>query len=165
MYKDTYLYLNKANYSDVFTANFISKKHISVEEIAATIFELPLWVEFLLYVRDRMVSVFGLRISKAQNGIDNLKSRKCIEGDIFGMFMVVRKTENFIIFSEKDKHLDFILIITKKQNGLNYLCSVETIVQYNNWLGRVYFFFVKPFHKLIVEKLINKLNRSFGTRV
>jgi hypothetical protein len=49
------------------------------------------------------------------------------------------------------------------KDAFNFYSS--TIVHYNNLLGRVYFFFVKPFHKLIIHAMlkmiktrINKIN-------
>jgi len=44
-----------------------------------------------------------------------------------------------------------LLLSEQKNNKLNKNITVTTIVMYNNWFGRLYFFPVKPFHKLIVQ--------------
>jgi len=40
---------------------------------------------------------------------------------------------------------------TPKNDSSTKIVTVTTLVIYNNWFGRLYFFPVKPFHKLIVQ--------------
>ncbi len=39
--------------------------------------------------------------------------------------------------------------------------SVTTAVKFNNALGRVYFFFIKPFHRMIVPILFKRKFKQF----
>jgi hypothetical protein len=76
-------------------------------------------------------------------------------GDKIGIFKIYAIQEDEIIAGEDDKHLDFrvsIHRIIKKETTV----SISTLVQYNNWFGKLYFFVVKPFHKIVVKSLIRK---------
>ena len=35
--------------------------------------------------------------------------------------------------------------------------DITTVVQYHNTLGKAYFFFIKPFHKMIVPRVAKEL--------
>ncbi|WP_417189105.1 DUF2867 domain-containing protein, partial [Bacteroides sp.] len=39
----------------------------------------------------------------------------------------------------------------------NDLIDITTVVQYHNALGKAYFFFIKPFHKMIVPRIAKEL--------
>ena len=39
----------------------------------------------------------------------------------------------------------------------NDLIDITTVVQYHNALGKAYFFFIKPFHKMIVPRVAKEL--------
>jgi hypothetical protein len=59
---------------------------------------------------------------------------------------------------EDDKHLNFRASVLKdKTNGT---VSLTTVVHYNNLWGRVYFFPVKPFHKIIMKALLKRYLRK-----
>ena len=58
------------------------------------------------------------------------------------------------IMRKDDKHLLFYVSIAKIGNNL---IDVTTVVQYHNALGKIYFFFIKPFHKMIVPRVVKEL--------
>jgi hypothetical protein len=106
----------------------------NIEEITGQIFKLPNWANGLMKARHLIVRPFGLKTDK------EVKSDK--------FFPVIDKSEDEIIMGINDTHLNFrvsILIDRKKIH-----IYLTTIVQYNNFFGKVYFFFIKPFHRLIV---------------
>ena len=39
----------------------------------------------------------------------------------------------------------------------NDLIDITTVVQYHNALGKAYFFFIKPFHRMIVPRVAKEL--------
>lgn len=83
-------------------------------------------------VRNILVKPFGLETGKV------LKTEDCI----------IEDTENEAIMRKDDKHLLFYVSIAKIGNDL---IDITTVVQYHNALGKAYFFFIKPFHKMIVH--------------
>ena len=64
--------------------------------------------------------------------------------------------------AENDKHLNFRTSImienVKDKNSIRLYLS--TIVQYNNFWGRFYFMFVKPFHQLICKTMLKILLKN-----
>ena len=67
---------------------------------------------------------------------------------------IIEDTENEAIMRKDDKHLLFYVSIAKIENNL---IDVTTVVQYHNALGKVYFFFIKPFHKMIVPRVVKDI--------
>lgn len=112
------------------------------------------WVSALMAFRDRIVKPFGLKTSEkvTDKQIQNFKFEK---GRQLGIFKVFDKAENEVIFGENDKHLDFrisILLDNPTKNKKNL--SISSIVTFNNWFGRLYFMTIKPFHNIIVPKML-----------
>lgn len=67
------------------------------------------------------------------------------------------QTQNEVILGEDDKHLNFrvSLFLERQPNETtNKNLTVSTTVEFNNWLGRLYFLSVRPFHKLIVPAML-----------
>ena len=59
---------------------------------------------------------------------------------------------------ENDKHLNFkVSILLEKLEANNKSITISTIVVFNNWFGKLYFFPVKPFHKLIVPIMLKSI--------
>lgn len=39
---------------------------------------------------------------------------------------------------------------------------ITTVVKYNNWLGRAYFFIIRPFHGIIVKSILKHVAGDRG---
>jgi len=73
------------------------------------------------------------------------------------LFRVYSKTENEVILGENDKHLNFRISLLKEDNKVKEnqkKLTISTTVKFNNWFGKLYFLPVKPFHKIIVAKML-----------
>ena len=118
-----------ADYHDTFIMK--SQKpaeQIIPKELIKKIFNhSPAWLNFLMKVRNILV-----------------KTEDCI----------IEDTENEAIMRKDDKHLLFYVSIAKIGNDL---IDITTVVQYHNALGKAYFFFIKPFHKMIVPRVAKEL--------
>ncbi|WP_409292978.1 DUF2867 domain-containing protein [Peribacillus sp. SCS-37] len=123
-------------------------KHIAIGFLTAS----PSWVDALMNVRNKIVSLIGLKTSSRNKG--NLIIE---EGGQIGIFRVLKCSPNEIVLGEDDRHLDFrVSIYVEKMNESNYL-TVSTLVYYNNWVGKSYFSIVKRFHKLIVPAMMKRM--------
>jgi len=132
---------DKIDYYD--TYRIINTTYDTVEGITAKIFKVPKWVNWLMGIRDSVVGIFGLKNNQA-----------ILEGQIT-RFPIIAQQENEIIMGENDKHLDFrVSILVDMENTFIYLI---TIVHFNNFFGRIYFLIVKPFHKIIVKSILNRV--------
>ncbi|WP_345324099.1 DUF2867 domain-containing protein [Candidatus Villigracilis proximus] len=109
---------------------------------------------WLFTLRNKIVSIIGLKTSGSSEAKHKtvLKDFKGEIGQRVCLFKVFDGNENEIILGEDDKHLNFrvSLLLDKKENQLH----ISTIVKIHNWLGKLYFLPVKPFHKLIVPSMM-----------
>jgi hypothetical protein len=118
----------------------------------------PEWVGKLFDFRNKIVSVFGLKTSgKTSDRQQQLDRFKCEPGEQLGLFKVFSKTDNEVVLGEDDKHLNFrvsLFLSPQKEGDEKQKIIISTTVEINNWFGRLYFMFVRPFHKLIVPSML-----------
>ncbi|MDF1613231.1 DUF2867 domain-containing protein [Stygiobacter electus] len=153
-------------YLDSFQGVFFDKGNfVSISEIGRLFFSsVPNWVEYLFKIRNKIVSLLGLKTSNSlkdrQNRLDNFKFET---GEQFGLFKVFSKTNNEVILGEDDKHLNFkvSLFIDKQTNNREIkTLTISTSVSFKNWFGNLYFFIVKPFHKIIVPTMLKRIIKN-----
>ncbi|MBN1969887.1 MAG: DUF2867 domain-containing protein [Candidatus Delongbacteria bacterium] len=124
----------------------------------------PKWADSLMLIRDRVVSVFGLKTSEARNP-DNLYFQ---EGEQLDIFKVYAKTENELVLGDDDKHLSFrvSLLLDCKNNDIEKKkIMITTTVEYKNIFGRIYFLPVKPIHQLIVKETLKKMIEKIENKI
>ena len=139
-------FIKSIDFFDSFTVYIPKDEDIKELYIKGLVFS-PKWVEYLLRLRNKIVKLFGLIT------VDTIsKEYDFTVGKKVGMFTLYHIQESEIITGEKDSHLDFCLSFLKEDKKL----TITTLVSYNNFFGKLYFFFVKPFHKLIVKSMMKK---------
>lgn len=151
----------KFDYFDAYRARPLPPNgEMNVVSAARAVFSsAPAWIGKLMHLRNRMVYVFGLKTGEPPVGQrDAVLQFKGEPGERLGIFKVTERAEQEIIMGEDDKHLDFrvSLHLLPQADGRKEL-TLTTIVTYNNWFGRLYFFFVKPFHKVIVRAMMRRM--------
>jgi len=135
---------NKYDYTDTYSVDVRVPQPISAEELSKTFFSAPEWIVMLMKFRNAIMRPFGLK------GERNLSDLVSIE------------SENTAQISKTDKHLDLIITLTTAVTGNEkQRISVCTTVRFNNRMGKIYFVFIKPFHKIICKTLIQRAKRSF----
>lgn len=123
----------------------------------------PRWIPTLFKLRNKIVVVFGLktpdRITDRQQQLDNFKGEP---GEQLGLFKVFDRTADEVILGEDDKHLNFrISLLLRPDDAVGRRqIVISTTVVYNNWLGRLYFLPVRPFHSLIVPAMLKGMLRD-----
>jgi len=122
----------------------------------------------LFNLRNKIVAKFGLKIPDGTNDPqEQLKNFRCEPGERIGLFKVFASHENEVILGEDDKHLNFrISLFLEKFSDKNSKknLTVSTTVVFNNWLGRVYFLPVRPFHSLIVPTILKGIIKDLEKR-
>lgn len=129
----------EVDYCDVYLIR--KKTNENAEDISKELMKMPNWVLVLMKLRNSIVKIFGLKTDKENK-----------EQDTF--FTLIEKNNNEVVMGEIDKHLDFRASVIKDE--LKDTISFITIVHYNNWLGKIYFFVIKPFHKIILRTLLKR---------
>ena len=124
----------------------------------------PNWVNKLFLLRNKIVKWFGLKIpnevSDRKEALNNFKGNV---GEQLGLFKVFDRNENEIIFGENDKHLDFrVSFFLENLDNNTKAITISTTVVFHNWFGRLYFLFVKPFHKIIVGSMLKSILKDLN---
>jgi hypothetical protein len=123
----------------------IKSTNEDIEKITSQIFKLPKWIITLMKMRDVIIRPLGLKTGK-----EMMSHKK--PGDAF--FTKIVQNENELIMGENDRHLNFrVSVLIDRVSSLIFM---TTLVHYNNRMGKVYFFFIKPFHKIIVKSALRK---------
>lgn len=110
----------------------------------------PKWVSDLLSVRDVLMSPFGLnrqhRVSSSEVRIE--------PGEKVGPFTVLTVEPDEVLLGDNDKHLSFrtSFAVRDYPGGREGVCT--TAVRFHGTFGRVYFRGIKPFHDLIIPRLV-----------
>jgi len=145
-------FISKIDYEDTFAVE-LQNSDIPIEDIYLNVFaHSPQWVNTLLKVRNTIVKFFGIKTNIEEMKKENLKIGKKV-----GIFRIYEIYENELIVGENEKHLDFRVSVLKNKGIL----TISTLVHYNNWFGTLYFFIVKPFHKVVTKSmLINAINNN-----
>lgn len=162
-----YLLLKRESfdYADSFVVS-LNGIRPTIEQVGKSFFTTsPAWIAKLLLLRDKVGRMIGLKTAGDAGKRDELLAHfRCEVGERIALFHVLDKNENEVIFGEDDKHLNFrvSLYIDKLKSTL----TVTTFVKRHNWLGKTYFLFVKPFHKIIVpsimRSMINQLQKDLS---
>lgn len=118
----------------------------------------PAWVMALFALRNALVKRIGLKTPDATQA----RPQAYEVGERLGLFKVLAKNEHELILGEDDKHLNFrvSLFIGHPPGGPDPELAVSTVVIFNNWLGRLYFFVVQPFHQIIVPTMLEGMVRQ-----
>jgi hypothetical protein len=143
-YSDAYKVLLPGE--SAYDVNFIAEKFLTT---------VPPWVSQLMKVRDRLVSLIGLKTSSRTK----VKYITLEQGSRIGILHVLNCSSHEILLGEDDRHLNFrVSILIEKVNELHYV-TISTLVYFHNWMGRVYFSIVKKGHKVIVPAMLKNLVR------
>ncbi|MFK3778954.1 DUF2867 domain-containing protein [Agrobacterium sp. NPDC089420] len=127
-----------ADWRDRFQGEMITRESSSLEVSRLLFDHPPAWISRLMAVRNRVVSVFGLR------------TVEMAAGAAAGGFPVLSSTPDRTVLGFDDRHLDFRIVVDLKDKDSRQLVSVTTIVRRRNLFGRLYLFAVGPFHRRIV---------------
>lgn len=142
--------VTSADYSDVFRCGIPAGRRPSPDDILADFFTvMPAWVEALFKLRNAIVKPFGLKGGR----LDAEAFCKALrEGGSSGIMSVVAKNPDETVIKLSDSHLDAWLSVM--YDGGWIYCT--TLVKYHRWLGRAYFFFIGPFHSIIVPSMLKR---------
>lgn len=133
-----------ADYCDSFSKTVISEKTVTSDEFFDMAFnQSPGWVNGLMKLRNAIVKPLGLEVG--MRFADT----------------ICEKNRNEVVFGMPDKHLTFHASLwcgEKEADGQTF--TITTIVKYNNGVGRLYFFFIRPFHKIIIRSMLKRVAKQ-----
>ena len=128
------------DHEDSFSRVLNNAKELTSDDFLNLAFsKYPKWIDWLLSLRNKLVKPLGLKT----------------EGRLPDM--VKDQNKNEIIFGKQDKHLTFYCSLwCSPQEDNNQILRITTVVKYNNSIGRLYFFIIHPFHKIIIYSILKR---------
>ncbi|MCJ8297984.1 MAG: DUF2867 domain-containing protein [Pseudomonadales bacterium] len=125
-----------------------SALQIWLEHIAST----PTWINFLMALRNKLVSTLGLKDLGDLRASDKL-SQEYRVGDKVGIFTLISLSDKEVILGDDDKHLA-VKISLYKDSDCGESIVISAVVHTHNIFGKIYMLFVTPVHKLIVPYML-----------
>ncbi len=147
---------------EIETANHVDVKtghgRVSLAEFIAGMFSyMPSWLRFLYGVRKGFVKLLGMEQEQVPQAMAySAEDVVWQPGEAMTFFRVSAAKPNQYWFANADeRHLRATLgvVATPSAEGETRF-SVITIVHYNDWSGPLYFNVIRPFHHLVVAKMM-----------
>lgn len=137
----------KADYTDTYTVIIRNTHRMTAKDLFQLMFiYYPKPILYMLKLRNWLVKSFGLQ-----------------GGERFTE-LIREENEEKITLGKSDKHLEFHVLLQcdmPDARTLNQSIRITTIVKYHNSLGKIYFFFIRPFHILICKELLKRAARKW----
>lgn len=142
----------KIGYFDTFCIELITDN--TVDAITTEIFNTPKWVNNLMNFRNSIAGKIGLKTTCTETS--SIKQIYSI-GEKAIRFIVIDRNECEIVMAKDDKHLNFRTSVFLQKNKSVSTVYLSTIIQFNTMFGQIYFFLVKPFHRVIIKSTLTRL--------
>ena len=148
--------LKSSNYIDVKT---IEGQTSLRRFIASMLSYYPGWVVFLYRIRRILVKLLGLVDHPAPEALPRLGPQDVsFEAGEAVTFFTVRLAEEkhyWVGETPEDKHLSaYFAVVVEALAGNRKRFHVATIVYYKHWTGPLYFNLIRPFHHLVVGRMM-----------
>ncbi len=146
--------ISAAYFKDSYSAP-LSNTNTSITMLFFALFGYhPLWVKRILILRNQIASLCGLDVP-TPGEIMNVEIKSSYDvGDTIGPWPIFALSENELIAGRNNGHLDFRLSILRIKGEGAPRVVVSTICSVHNLFGKLYLFFIVPFHKWGVKRLI-----------
>lgn len=151
-----------ADYMDVVDCTVNSASCASADDIQVAFWTTkPRWVNLLFKLRNWLVKPFGLKGD--DDGDAGAMEASIRSGGSYRIMSVSAKSANETVICLDDKHLKaYMSVYLSAPDGATKRVSVITLVHYHSWLGRAYFFFIRPFHYLVAKGMLKYVLKSIG---
>ena len=133
----------------------LSRSELGIVDIFFAIFaHHPAWMKLLLIVRNKVASLTGLEAPTASEILHvQIRDRYAV-GEKIGVWPIFWLSEDEVVAGRNNKHMDFRLSLLKVADGDRTSVVVSTICSVHNRSGKLYLFFIIPFHRYGVRKLM-----------
>ncbi|MBL4739895.1 MAG: DUF2867 domain-containing protein [Sneathiella sp.] len=148
----------QASYQDCFSQKIaLTNNDAPVTLFTKMMQPAPKWVKALMSVRNWVVGFFGLKATSSINtSVQKVPSDLSV-GDYVGFFKITNLTENEIVVTANDNHLDASFSLFIEEVGDHKTAYMISIVQTKRRFGDVYMWVIAPFHRLIVRHSLRRL--------
>jgi hypothetical protein len=115
----------------------------------------PLWMKLLLIVRNAAAGLAGLEAPTVAEIMRPRVRETYRVGEKIGPWPIFFIGDNEIVAGRNNRHMDFRLSVLKAMDGDAMSVVVSTICTVHNAFGKIYLFFIIPFHRNGVQSLMS----------
>ncbi|MBR0718061.1 DUF2867 domain-containing protein [Bradyrhizobium liaoningense] len=147
--------VSRAYFHDSYRAGLTRPSAGIVHIFFALFGHTPLWMKAMLVVRNAIAKLFGLEVPSVGEIMRPAARSEYRVGDKIGPWPIYFISEKEIVAGRNNKHLDFRLSVLKVKEGDVTSVVVTTVCTVHNVFGKIYLFFIVPFHRTGVRTLIS----------
>jgi hypothetical protein len=134
----------------------LARPGLTIVEIFFALFgHTPLWMKALLITRNAIARRFGLEAPTSAEILHPAVRAGYGVGDKIGPWPIYFIGEDEIVAGRNNKHLDFRLSVLRMKGADAESVVVSTICSVHNYFGKIYLFFIVPFHRTGVKSLMS----------
>jgi Protein of unknown function (DUF2867) len=147
--------IRNAHFHDSYRAP-LARPELGIVDIFFALFgDTPLWMKLLLIVRNKAAGFFDLEVPTVGE-IMKPEVRKAYRvGEKIGPWPIFFIDDREIVAGRNNRHMDFRLSVLKAMDGDAASVVVSTICTVHNVFGKIYLFFIVPFHRIGVQSLMS----------
>lgn len=149
-----------SHFSDCYRVGVADPSRSALEHVLYIFADTPTWVSMLMSIRNRAVSLVGLKNLGRLGQFDRSKpAASYVAGDRVGIFSILSNTADEVLLGDDDKHLRVTLSLCKLAATADTPPGVAltTVVHIHNALGHLYMLPVAPMHKLIAPAMLARI--------
>lgn len=134
----------------------LTRPGLSIVDIFFALFgHTPFWMKALLIARNAIARSFGLEAPTSAEILHPTVRAGYHVGDKIGPWPIYFIGEDEIVAGRNNKHLDFRLSVLRVKDADAESVVVSTICSVHNFSGKIYLFFIVPFHRTGVKSLMS----------
>ncbi len=146
--------IERAYFRDPFRVS-LNRKDLGVTDMfLAIVAHHPPWMKLLLIVRNKAASLAGLDAPTASEILHADIKDRYVVGEKIGVWPIFWLSENEVVAGRNNKHLDFRVSVLNLPDADGSSAAVSTVCTVHNLFGKLYLFFVVPFHRHGVRTLM-----------
>lgn len=147
--------IRNASFRDSYRAP-LARPELGIVEIFFALFgHTPLSMKLLLIARNVAAKLVGLDVPTAAEIMKPEVRSTYSVGEKIGPWPIFFIGEHEIIAGRDNRHMDFRLSVLKAVDGGTASVVVSTICKVHNVFGKIYLFFIIPFHRNGVQSLMS----------
>jgi Protein of unknown function (DUF2867) len=147
-------YVENAYFRDSYEATLTERSATMTSIFLAVFGHHPQWMKNILIVRNRIAYWCGLDVPSDDEINKAIIKDYYSVGDKIGPWPIYYLSESELVAGRDNSHLDFRLSLLRViRNGAPHII-VSTVCTVHNIYGKIYLFFIVPFHKWGVQRLI-----------
>jgi hypothetical protein len=133
----------------------LARRELTIVEILFALFgHTPRWMKVMLIVRNAIARWCGLEAPTVAEILKPAVRASYDVGDKIGPWPIFFIDDNEIVAGRDNKHLDFRLSLLRATDGDGESVVLSTICSVHNLAGKIYLFFIVPFHRTGVRSLL-----------